>query len=41
MDANYKHNRMSKDDAAVSLVPAFSPDEFRNNVLALADVRGI
>ena len=42
-----KYNRLSKDDAAVllvdhqagllSLVNDFSPDEFRNNILALAD----
>lgn len=43
-----KYNHLSKEDAAVllidhqsgllSLVQDFSPDEFRNNVLALADV---
>ncbi|MBU6451622.1 MAG: hydrolase [Cyanobacteria bacterium REEB67] len=43
-----KYNKLSKDDAAVllvdhqagllSLVRDFSPDEFKNNVLALADV---
>lgn len=43
-----KYNRLSKDDAAVlfvdhqsglfSLVRDYSPDEFRNNVLALADL---
>ena len=42
-----KYNRLSKDNAAVllvdhqagllSLVNDFSPDEFRNNILALAD----
>ena len=47
MATNYKYNRLSKDDAAVllvdhqagllSLVQDFSPDEFRNNILALAD----
>jgi nicotinamidase-related amidase len=45
---NDKYNRLSKDDAAVlfidhqsglfSLVRDYSPDEFRNNVLALADL---
>lgn len=48
MDAAPQYRRLSKDDAAVllvdhqsgllSLVQDFSPDEFRNNVLALADV---
>lgn len=43
-----KYNRLSKDDAAVllvdhqaglmSLVQDYSPDEFKNNVLALADI---
>ena len=43
-----KYNRLSKDNAAVllvdhqsgllSLVQDFSPDEFKNNVLALADI---
>ena len=43
-----KYNRLSKDDAAVllidhqagliSLVQDFGPDEFKNNVLALADL---
>ncbi|CAN5153199.1 hypothetical protein BH11CYA1_BH11CYA1_16910 [soil metagenome] len=43
-----KYNKLSKDDAAVllvdhqagllSLVRDFSPDEFKNNVLALADI---
>jgi nicotinamidase-related amidase len=43
-----KYNKLSKDDAAVllvdhqagllSLVRDFSPDEFKNNVLALADL---
>jgi nicotinamidase-related amidase len=47
MPTNYTYNRLSKDDAAVllvdhqagllSLVQDFSPDEFRNNILALAD----
>lgn len=47
MDTNYKYNRLSKDDAVVllvdhqagllSLVQDFSPEEFRNNILALAD----
>jgi nicotinamidase-related amidase len=47
MAANPKYNRLSKDNAAVllvdhqagllSLVNDFSPDEFRNNILALAD----
>lgn len=47
MATNYKYNRLSKDDVAVllvdhqagllSLVQDFSPDEFRNNILALAD----
>jgi nicotinamidase-related amidase len=45
---SFKHNRLSKDDAAVllvdhqsgliSLVQDYSPSEFKNNVLALADV---
>ncbi|MBX7157557.1 MAG: hydrolase [Verrucomicrobiae bacterium] len=44
----FQYNRLSKDDAAVllvdhqsgllSLVQDFSPDEFKNNVLALADL---
>ena len=44
----FKYNRLSKDNAAVllvdhqsglmSLVQYFSPDEFKNNVLALADI---
>jgi nicotinamidase-related amidase len=48
MDTSFKYSRLSKDTAAVllvdhqsgllSLVQDFSPDEFRNNVLALADV---
>lgn len=48
MDAAPQYRRLSKDEAAVllvdhqsgllSLVQDFSPDEFRNNVLALADV---
>jgi nicotinamidase-related amidase len=47
MAAHPKYNRLSKDDAAVllvdhqagllSLVNDFSPDEFRNNILAIAD----
>ena len=47
MAANYTYKRLSKDDAAVllvdhqagllSLVQDFSPDEFMNNILALAD----
>ena len=47
MTTGYKYNRLSKDHAAVllvdhqagllSLVNDFAPDEFRNNVLALAD----
>lgn len=47
MAAHPKYNRLSKDDAAVllvdhqagllSLVNDFLPDEFRNNILALAD----
>ena len=47
MPTNYTYNRLSKDDAAVllvdhqagllSLVQDFSQDEFRNNILALAD----
>lgn len=46
--SGFKYNRLSKDDAAVllvdhqsgllSLVQDFSPDEFKNNVLALADL---
>ncbi|MHC1743235.1 MAG: isochorismate family cysteine hydrolase YcaC [Syntrophobacteraceae bacterium] len=48
MDAFPKYRRLSKEEAAVllvdhqtgllSLVQDFSPDEFRNNVLALADL---
>ncbi len=48
MDAAPQYRRLAKDEAAVllvdhqsgllSLVQDFSPDEFRNNVLALADV---
>ncbi len=48
MDAGPQYRRLSKDDAAVllvdhqsgllSLVQDYSPEEFRNNVLALADV---
>lgn len=48
MSNSKKYNRLSKDDAAclfvdhqsglISLVQDFSPDEFQNNVLALADV---
>ena len=47
MATNYTYKRLSRDDAAVllvdhqagllSLVQDFSPDEFRNNILALAD----
>jgi nicotinamidase-related amidase len=46
MDKSFKYNRLSKDDAAIlmvdhqagliSLVQDFSPNEFKNNVLALA-----
>ncbi|MGH8685641.1 MAG: hydrolase, partial [Nitrosospira sp.] len=46
MDKAFKYNRLSKDDAAIlmvdhqagliSLVQDFSPNEFKNNVLALA-----
>ncbi|MGH8609699.1 MAG: isochorismatase family protein, partial [Gammaproteobacteria bacterium] len=46
MNAAYKYNRLSKDDAVVllvdhqsglfSLVQDFSPSEFKNNVLAVA-----
>lgn len=46
MDKPFKYNRLSKDDAAIlmvdhqagliSLVQDFSPNEFKNNVLALA-----
>ena len=45
MDQNFKYNRLSKDDAVllmvdhqaglISLVQDFSPNEFKNNVLAL------
>ena len=48
MSTAFKYNRLSKDDAVVllvdhqagliSLVQDFSPGEFKNNVLALADV---
>ena len=48
MNAAYKYTRLSKNDAAVllvdhqagliSLVQDFSPGEFKNNVLALADI---
>jgi nicotinamidase-related amidase len=48
MSDGFKYNRLSKDDAAVllidhqagliSLVQDYSPGEFKNNVLALADV---
>lgn len=48
MNTTYKYRRLSKDDAAVllvdhqsgliTLVQDFSPNEFKNNVLALADV---
>lgn len=48
MNTTYKYRRFSKDDAAVllvdhqsgliTLVQDFSPNEFKNNVLALADV---
>jgi nicotinamidase-related amidase len=48
MNTAYKYNRLSKDDAVVllvdhqsgliSLVQDYSPGEFKNNVLALADV---
>jgi nicotinamidase-related amidase len=48
MSATAKYTRLSKDDAAVllvdhqagliSLVQDFSPGEFKNNVLALADI---
>ena len=48
MNALHKYRRLSKDDAAVllvdhqsgllSLVRDFPPDEFKNNVLALADL---
>ena len=48
MGNGYKYRRLNKDDAAVllvdhqsgliSLVQDYSPDEFKNNVLALADV---
>jgi nicotinamidase-related amidase len=48
MGNGYKYRRLSKDDAAVllidhqsgliSLVQDYSPNEFKNNVLALADV---
>ncbi|OJT00406.1 hypothetical protein BEE62_10150 [Marinobacter nauticus] len=44
----FKYNRLNKDDMALlmvdhrsgllSLVWAFSPDDFKNNVLALADI---
>ncbi|ODT72841.1 MAG: hydrolase [Nitrosomonadales bacterium SCN 54-20] len=47
MDKTFKYNRLSKDDAAllmvdhqsglISLVQDFPPNEFKNNVLALAD----
>ncbi|SCY04437.1 Nicotinamidase-related amidase [Nitrosospira sp. Nl5] len=47
MDNTFKYNRLSKDNAAllmvdhqaglISLVQDFSPGEFKNNVLALAD----
>jgi len=34
-----KYNRLDKDPAGMlSFVPAFSPDDFKNNVLALADI---
>ena len=48
MTADYQYRRLNKDDAAVlmidhqaglvSLVQDYSPNEFKNNVLALADV---
>jgi nicotinamidase-related amidase len=48
MSSGFKYSRLSKDDAAcllvdhqaglISLVQDFSPGEFKNNVLALADV---
>ena len=48
MGNGYKYRRLSKDDAVVllidhqsgliSLVQDYSPNEFKNNVLALADV---
>lgn len=47
MEKPFKYNRLSKDDAAlllvdhqsglISLVQDFAPNEFKNNVLALAD----
>lgn len=47
MESGYKYNRLDKNDVAVllvdhqtglfSLVHDFTPDEFKNNVLALAD----
>ena len=49
MTTPFKYNRLDKDDAAfllvdhqsglISLVQDFSPDDFKNNVLALADLR--
>ena len=48
MNTTYKYTRLSKDDAVVllvdhqsgliSLVQDYSPGEFKNNVLALADI---
>ncbi len=48
MESSYKYRRLSKDDAAcllvdhqaglISLVQDFSPAEFKDNVLALADI---
>jgi len=48
METSYKYRRLSKDDAAcllvdhqaglISLVQDFSPAEFKDNVLALADI---
>ncbi len=48
MTTSYKYNRLSKEDAVVllidhqagliSLVQDYSPNEFKNNVLALAEL---
>ncbi len=48
MHADFKYHRLSRDNAAVllvdhqsgliSLVQDFSPGEFKNNILALADI---